>query len=156
MEEIKEDSQKGNEDIESDKEDDNKNTEKDKNNNNKNYNEQLTPNNEDENNNQNNNEIAITESEGTIAIGDDYLNRDDVEIEIYLEDELKEVIETNPKEDIDNYIDNIKNRFNKAKMMRLNTNTQKSINENSENTIDNNKNISNNPHNIILEDICKF
>ena len=49
----------------------------------------------------------------------------------------------------------MRNRFNKAKIMRLNTNTQKSVNNNSENTIDNNKNISNNLNNIILEDICK-
>ena len=73
-----------------------------------------------------------------------------------LENEFKETIENNPKEDIDNYIDNMKNIFNKSKMMRLNTN-KKTENENSDNTVENNtKNLVSNPNNIILEDIRNF
>ena len=66
-----------------------------------------------------------------------------------------EIIENNQKEDIDNYIDKIKNRFSKSKMMRLNT-EKKIERNNSENTIENSKNLPNNPNHIILEDIRKY
>lgn len=92
-------------------------------------------------------------SEGTLKIEAEF----DVDIQYIqgLGNEVKEIIENNPKEDIDNYIDNIKNRFSKSKMMRVNT-EKKIENNNSDNTLENSKNLLNNPNHIILEDIRKY
>ena len=175
MEEIKEDSQRGNEeDIESDTENEVKNN----NNNNPNKmninnqiinNEDATPNNNNNFNNENNNknknnknnlvdDLDATESEGTMPIANEGLHDDNFEIEINLENEFKEIMDTNPKEDIDTYIDKIKNRFNKVKMSKMNSKIKKSVNENSDNTIDDtNKNPSiHPPNNIFFESFRKF
>ncbi len=133
MEEIKEVTQGGNEENESEKED----LKEDK---------ELTPN---EDNNEDN---QFEESEGTILCENEF--DDTNNIQIYLENEFNEIIETNPKEDIDNYIDNMKNKFNKAKMMRINTVSKNINNENSDLTVI--KNPTNNPNNIILEDMCNL
>ena len=92
-------------------------------------------------------------SEGTLKIEAEFV--DDIQYNQTLGNEVMEIIENNQKEDIDNYIDKIKNRFSKSKMMRLNT-EKKIERNNSENTIENSKNLPNNPNHIILEDIRKY
>lgn len=145
MEEIKENTPRGNEDVESEKEN---NVEKNDDNNYTNTNkEEITPNNEDIKE-----EIPFSESDCTMPIETDF-NDEKNNFQINLENEFNEIIETNPVEDIDNYIENLNNRFSKAKMMRLNTTQKNPQNENTDPTVD--KNLTNNANNnIILEDIC--
>lgn len=116
---------------------------------------QITPIPENENKEDINQLTERTESEGTVQLGYDNYEVDNSAINFNLENnEFKEILEGTPVEDIDNYIDNIRNRFNKAKMMRLNTVTKQPMNsQNTENTICNN--YSNTNNNIIFEDICK-
>lgn len=148
MEEIKENTPGANEDMASENE-----IENTKNNNNNN---QKTPN-DDKNYNHNHKEDnnKLTESEGTVALADNFYEENNSSININLENnDFKEIFESKTVEDIDDYIDNIGNRFNKAKIMRLNTNTKQALDEqNTENTVHNN--MSNINSNIILEDICK-
>jgi len=99
----------------------------------------------------------LTESEGTVALSDNYYQENNTTINFNAENnEFNEIYEGTQLEEIDNYIDKIRNRFNKAKMMRINTVTkQQPLNsQNTENTICNNSSINNN--NIIFEDICKI
>jgi len=145
MEEIKENTPRGNEDNESEKENNVNNNDDNYTNTNK---EEITPNNEDIKE-----EIQFSESDCTMPI-ETVFNDEKNNFQINLENEFNEIIETNPVEEIDNYIDNLKNRFSKAKMMRLNTTQKNPQNENSDPTVD--KNLTNNANNIILEDICKI
>ncbi len=100
----------------------------------------------------------ITESEGTVALADNFYEENNTATKLHMEThEFKEILESNPLEDIDSYIDNIGNRFNKAKDMIINKDVNNTAlnNPNSENTVRNNMSIINNNNNIILEDMRK-
>lgn len=107
--------------------------------------------------NQNKSEEDFIQSEGTLQMNQE-INENTPNLNIYFENEMKDYIETTPAEEIDFYINNIQNRFNKSKMMRLNTqtNNKEFTYQNSENTVEKDKIVTNNLNNVVLEDICIY
>lgn len=112
-------------------------------------------NNKQEENKKNNKENQEVESEDTMQMDQD-LSENVENLNFNFENDLKEYLQKTPFEDIDIYINNIQNRFNKSKMMRLNTQKKDFNNQFSEKTVEKERLITNNVNNIIFEDICNF